>query len=172
MIKKKSCTGIIGAVIFCTKSIIFRSHIHGRTSHTEIWGPFHERFSIVVQIRCKIHSPLIEVVVKWSLWNFAHDTTAVLLWDEQKVIAIWYPTMKLHWNQFYIYIGRLGNSTLYLYRMHQICNSDIVYIYSIVKFTRYWVVQNDFVLVTTASFYIGLPKLGYHRTCSCPRPIY
>ena len=56
------------------------------------WRPFHERFShlnlnsngklydfsIVIQIRWKFHSALIQVVVKWSLWNFAHGTTVVV----------------------------------------------------------------------------------------------
>ena len=39
-------------------------------------GPFHQRFSIVIQIRWKFRSALIQVVVKWSLWNIAHGTTA------------------------------------------------------------------------------------------------
>ena len=36
-------------------------------------------FSIVIQIRWKIHSALIQVVVKRSQWNFKHSTTAIRL---------------------------------------------------------------------------------------------
>ena len=41
------------------------------------------RFCIVIQIRWKFNYVLIQIVVKWSLWNFAHDTTSVLSWHGQ-----------------------------------------------------------------------------------------
>ena len=41
---------------------------------------FMHYFSIIIQIWRKLHSALIQDVVKWSLWNFAHGTTAVLSW--------------------------------------------------------------------------------------------
>ena len=63
---------------------------------------FPNEFSIVIQIRWKFHSTLFEVVVKWSLWHFAHGTIAVLSWHVQNCIAIWYTTMSLHLNQFSI----------------------------------------------------------------------
>ena len=44
---------------------------------------FANDFSIVVQIRWNFHSALIQVAVKWSLWNFARGTTAVLSWHVQ-----------------------------------------------------------------------------------------
>ena len=40
-------------------------------------GPFHERFSIVIPIRWKLPSPLIQVIVKWSLCTW-HDSCAVV----------------------------------------------------------------------------------------------
>ena len=46
---------------------------------------------------------LIQVVVKWSLWNFAPGMTAVLLWHLQTFIAIWYLLYnKITLNQFSI----------------------------------------------------------------------
>ena len=50
---------------------------------------FTNDFSIVIQIRWKFHSALIKVFEKWSLWNLAHDTTAVLLWHVQRFVALW-----------------------------------------------------------------------------------
>ena len=35
-------------------------------------------------------------MVKWSLWNFAHDTAVVLAWHLHNVLTIWYPTMELN----------------------------------------------------------------------------
>ena len=64
------------------------------------WVHIHDRFSIVIPILRKIHYALIWVVVKRSLWNFAHGITAVLSWEVQICVAIWYPTMDVHWNQF------------------------------------------------------------------------
>ena len=50
----------------------------------------------------KFHSALIQVVVRWSLWNSVHDMTALLSWHVQNFVATWYPTMELHWRQFSI----------------------------------------------------------------------
>ena len=33
---------------------------------------------------------------KWSLWNFAHGTTAVLLWHVQKFVSVWHVTMQIY----------------------------------------------------------------------------
>ena len=46
--------------------------------------------SIVNPIRWKFHSALIQVVVKWLLWNFVDGTTAMLSWHVQNFVAIWY----------------------------------------------------------------------------------
>ena len=62
---------------------------------------FKNDFSILIQIRWKFHSALIQVIVKWMLWNFAHDMTVVLLCHVQNFVVIWYPIMDLHWSQFY-----------------------------------------------------------------------
>ena len=59
-----------------------------RHAQTLTWGPFHERFSIVIQIQWQFHSALIQVLVKWSLCNFAHGMTAVLFWDVQNFVVI------------------------------------------------------------------------------------
>ena len=62
------------------------------------WSDFTNNFSIIIQIPSKFHAAL----VKWSLWNFAHDMTAVLSWHVQNFIAIWHLTIELHWNQLSI----------------------------------------------------------------------
>ena len=63
-------------------------------------GPFKEQFFIVIQIRRKSHAALIQIVVKRSLWKFAHITTAALSWEVQNCVDIWNHTMKLHHNQY------------------------------------------------------------------------
>ena len=57
---------------------------------------FMHNFSFVIQIQWKFHSALIQVVVKWSLWNFASGRTAVLWWQVQNFVVVWYPTPVLH----------------------------------------------------------------------------
>ena len=49
---------------------------------------FTNNFSILIQIRWKIHSAPIQVVIKWLLRNFAHGTAAVLSWHAQNFVAI------------------------------------------------------------------------------------
>ena len=56
----------------------------------------------IIQIRWKFHSALIQVLVKWLLWNFARDITAVLSWHVQNFVVVLHNTMKLHQNQFSI----------------------------------------------------------------------
>ena len=46
-------------------------------------GHFTNVFSIEIKIRWKFHSTLIQVVMKWSLRNFARGTIAVLSWHVQ-----------------------------------------------------------------------------------------
>ena len=50
--------------------------------HANLWSGSHftNDFSIVIQIRWIFHSDLIQVIMKWSLWKFAQDMTAVLSW--------------------------------------------------------------------------------------------
>ena len=57
-------------------------------------------FCIIIQIRWKFYCAVIQVPVKWLLWNFAHDISAVLSWHVKTFVAIWYPTMHLLWNHF------------------------------------------------------------------------
>ena len=58
-------------------------------------GPFQERFfHIIIQIGWKFHSAVIQVVMKQSVWNFAHGMTAVLSWYVHNFVAT-YPTMEL-----------------------------------------------------------------------------
>ena len=47
------------------------------TNHTQ--GPISRMifFFIIIQIRWKFYSALIQVDMKWSQWNFSHGTTAV-----------------------------------------------------------------------------------------------
>ena len=58
-------------------TIWIKLNLHNRWFGT----PFTNDFSLVIQIRWKLHFALIQVVAKWSLWNFAHGTTAVLSWS-------------------------------------------------------------------------------------------
>ena len=60
---------------------------------------FTNDFSIVIQIRWEINSALIRVVVKWSLWNLANGTIAVLSCHLQYFVAIWYHTIGLYQKQ-------------------------------------------------------------------------
>ena len=57
-------------------------------------------FFIVIQIWLKFHSTLLQVVVNWSLWNFAYGMTALLSWLVQNFVAIWCHMMELHLNKF------------------------------------------------------------------------
>ena len=54
---------------------------------------------IVIQIRWKFHSALIQVPVKWSLYNFVRQLCPP---DVKNYVAAWYATMELHSNQFSI----------------------------------------------------------------------
>ena len=63
---------------------------------------FMNNFSIVILIQWKFNSALIQVVTKWSLWNFANGMTAVLSWHVQNFVAIRHPTMTLQSNWFSI----------------------------------------------------------------------
>ena len=54
------------------------------------WAHFTYEFSIVIQIRWKIRSALVHALLIWWLWNFAHNTTAVLSWHMQNFVTIWY----------------------------------------------------------------------------------
>ena len=51
---------------------------------------FTNGIDILIQIWWTFHSALIQVLVKWSLWNFAHGTTAVLSCHVQNCVVIWY----------------------------------------------------------------------------------
>ena len=57
---------------------------------------FTNNFSIIIKIWWIFHSALIQILIKWSLWNFAHGMTAVLSWHVQNFVAIQYPTLKVH----------------------------------------------------------------------------
>ena len=63
---------------------------------------FTNNFSIVIHIWWKFHFALIQAVAHWLLLNFAHGMTAVLSWQMQNFVGIWYPTMELHSTQFSI----------------------------------------------------------------------
>ena len=47
---------------------------------------FTNDFSIVIRIRWIFYSAIIQVVIKWSLQNFAHDTTVLLFWHVQRFV--------------------------------------------------------------------------------------
>ena len=49
---------------------------------------FTKDFSVLIQIRWKFHSAVIQAV-KYSLWNSAHGSAAVLSWHVQNFVAIY-----------------------------------------------------------------------------------
>ena len=65
-------------------------------------GSFHEQFFHRHSNSTEIYSALIQVMIEWSLWNFAHGATAVLSWNLQNCVALWYHTMELRQFQFSI----------------------------------------------------------------------
>ena len=56
---------------------------------------FTNGFSIAIQIRWKFRFTLSSIIIRWSLQNFVHGTTAVLSWHVQKFVAIWLPATEL-----------------------------------------------------------------------------
>ena len=63
---------------------------------TQTTAHFTNYFSIVIQFRWKLYSALVQLMIMWSLWHFAHGMTVALSWHVQTRGAIWYPTMELH----------------------------------------------------------------------------
>ena len=59
------------------------------------WPRFTNGFSIAFQIRWKFRFTLISSLIKWSLQNVEHGTTAVLSWHVQKFVVIWWPATEL-----------------------------------------------------------------------------
>ena len=59
------------------------------------WHAGTNGFSIAFQIRWKFRFTLISSLIKWSLQNFEHGTTAVLSWHVQNFVAIWWPATEL-----------------------------------------------------------------------------
>ena len=51
--------------------------------------------SITIEIRWKFHFALIQILMKWSLQNSAHDTAAELPCHVQKFVVIWWPVIQL-----------------------------------------------------------------------------
>ena len=45
---------------------------------------------------------LTSILMKWSLQNFAHGTTAMLSWHVQKFVAIWWPATELQQGEIFI----------------------------------------------------------------------
>ena len=78
-----------------------------------IWGPLSLKiFYITIQMWWKFHFALFQVLMEWSLQNFAHGTTAV-----QNFMAIWSPEIELQVNEISVDIelwwkNRLWNGSL------------------------------------------------------------
>ena len=75
-----------------------------------MYGSFHygsgahftNNFSITIQMWWKFHFALIQVLIKWSLQNFAHDTTAGLSWHVHNFVVICSTVIELELNEFSI----------------------------------------------------------------------
>ena len=76
--------------------LVCYNSVHFDRNNLFTWGQ--KDFSIVSWIWWEFHAALIQGVVKWFLLNFAHGTTAELVWPEQDFVAISCPTMELHQN--------------------------------------------------------------------------
>ena len=63
---------------------------------------FTNDFSITIQMWWKFHFALIQVLIKWSLQNLAHGTTAGLSWHVPNFVAIWSTVIELELNEFSI----------------------------------------------------------------------
>ena len=63
---------------------------------------FTNNFSITIQMWWKFHFALIQALIKWSLQNLAHGTTAGLSWHVQNFVSIWSTVIELELNEFSI----------------------------------------------------------------------
>ena len=63
---------------------------------------FTNNFSITIQMWWKFHFALILALIKWSLQNVAHGTTAGLSWHVPNFVAIWSTVIELELNEFSI----------------------------------------------------------------------
>ena len=59
---------------------------------------FTNNFAITIQMWWKFHFALIQVLIKWSLQNLAHGTTAWLSWHVPNFVAIWLIVIELELN--------------------------------------------------------------------------
>ena len=69
------------------------------------WKPgahFTNNFAITIQMWWKFHFALIQVLIKWSLQNLAHGTTAWLSWHVPNFVAIWSIVIESELNEFSI----------------------------------------------------------------------
>ena len=65
-------------------------------------GRFTNGFSIAIQIRLKFCITLMSILIRWSLQNSVHGTTAVLSWHVQNFVAIWWPATELQQDEVFI----------------------------------------------------------------------
>ena len=74
--------------------------------HALLWSGtgahFTNNLSITIQMWWKFHFALIQVLIKWSLQNLAHGTTAGLSWHVPNFVAIWSTVIELELNEFSI----------------------------------------------------------------------
>ena len=77
----------------CSDISIFGSYAITICSH---WGPFFHRNSNAMQISLYSHPNYNEVIAVF----FSHDTTAVLSWNVQNFMALWYRIMEVPYSHF------------------------------------------------------------------------
>ena len=104
-LNENTCCSYVKLVNISIRSLILHTrHDNWAVAESVNFWPgahFTNDFSIVIQMRWKFHSSLIQVVSMWSLSHFAHGTTAVLSLHVQNFVAIRHTTMELRWPIFY-----------------------------------------------------------------------
>ena len=83
----------------CLFNILFRL---ATKKHQGSGDHFTNNFSITIQKWWKFHFALIQILIKWSLQNLAHGTTAGLSWHVPNFVVIWSPLIKLELNEISI----------------------------------------------------------------------
>ena len=152
--------------------------------HDHHAGTHFINFSITIQMWWKFHFALIQIIMKWSLQNFAHGTTAVLSWHMQHFVAIGFPAIELQLNKIYIefelwWKNRQWNGSQYRNRRNVAGASVLVTSVLVQSSSSHSNVSKTvfsgiliFIIKVRRSSYLdnGNPYIGYRRNLIVRRP--